>query len=269
MKKYVNPLPTGGVPIFSENVNDALQKEFWDALEAAVVTLAGGNAAIVSGCIVASLGGSNYSVSAGIVVIDGVLQRQAAVASTTLPAYLKSDVPVIVTAAFEDGGTKNLTTEQKSILTTSIPGSGQYVTLSLTGNLGGLGGFRLENVINPAIVAQLLLKVDKAQAAWINLTLAGSWTNTGANLPRYRITSQNKLELSGIVLPGGASIVANLPNLTIPSTFSINIPIINITTHAGVQMTLSGGSPTTIQIIGFVGANQYDLCCSVALDANN
>lgn len=136
MKQYVNPLPTGGVPIFSENVNDALQKEMMDAIQALASATADGQALIVSGCIFASLGGGNYSMSAGIVLLDGVLMRIDAVASTTLTKYIAAGTPTVVTAAFEDGGTKNLTTETKAVLLGSAPGSGQYITIT-TANFAG------------------------------------------------------------------------------------------------------------------------------------
>lgn len=130
MKQYVNPLPTGGVPIFSENVNDALQKEIMDAVQAVASAVADGQALIVTGCVFANIGGSNYSMSAGIVLLDGVLMRIDAVASTTLTKYIAAGTPTIVTAAFEDGGTKNLTTETKATLQGSAPGAGQYITIT-------------------------------------------------------------------------------------------------------------------------------------------
>lgn len=130
MKQYVNPLPTGGVPIFSENVNDALQKEIMDAVQAVASAVADGQALIVSGCVFANIGGSNYSMSAGIVLLDGVLMRIDAVASTTLTKYIAAGTPTVVTAVFEDGGTKNLTTETKATLLGAPPGSGQYITIT-------------------------------------------------------------------------------------------------------------------------------------------
>lgn len=169
MKQYVNPLPTGGVPIFSENVNDALQKEMMDAIQAVASAVADGQALIVTGCVFASLGAGNYSMSAGIVLLDGVLMRIDAVASTTLTKYIAAGTPTIVTAAFEDGGTKNLTTETKATLQGSAPGAGQYITVTSVNfaDPGSIGSYLLPTTagaVGTANIAALAVDSSKVTA---------------------------------------------------------------------------------------------------------
>lgn len=283
MKKLTTATDLGGAPIYKSDLRDLFNVDIWNVLDGIFSAQFGADVqgVILSGCVVTNNAG-NFDMTAGIVYLNGSFMRVPAVTNQAFTQYIKADTVVNDSRIFADGSTHNVMINTPAICAAGIPGSGQYITISsLTSADAQRWGKVFDSLVSTNIIrglsanqgsviaALIALKADKAQAVWTNLTLAGTWTNAGGTTARYRITSQNKLELAGNVIPGATAVVANLPNLTIPATQTIYVPATNITDGLFARMVLSGGSPTTIQIVGFIAAKQYELCCSVALDASN
>ena len=102
---------------------------------------------IISGCVVTFISGSNYSCSSGIVYLNGTFMFFPGWASTTLPQYIVAASPIVVTDTWANASTNNLTSDQQATYQGTIPGSGQYIGLTISGNIGyTIGGKRYENL---------------------------------------------------------------------------------------------------------------------------
>jgi hypothetical protein len=113
------------------------------------------------------------------------------------------------------------------------------------------------------------LKADKAKPAWTNLTPQNGWDDVGTDPLRYRITDQNELEIAGYINSGGVSsaVFANLPNGTVAASRDLDLPIVNVTDGSFARLAISGGSPTTLQIVGYIASKTYAAFIRIPLDA--
>lgn len=126
MKKFINPIPDGGAPLHNNRINSELQTEFWDVLEGLLNAYSDDTqGVIVNGCI--SSGGSPYTVTAGIVFIDGSFRRLPAQTGQTGTRYIVAGADVNTTKTFADGVAKNLIVEE--LAETAGAPSGQYITI--------------------------------------------------------------------------------------------------------------------------------------------
>jgi hypothetical protein len=185
MKKIVSPLSNGGAPWTDDLLAGILGQEGWSALEGTLQSISnpassGNVGVIVSGCVVSGTG--PYNCSAGIVYLNGQFMAFPGFTAQTLPQYIVPATLVTNTDTWGDGSTHNLWTQQDSTFQSGLPGSGQFITLSTIGNLGGLGGFRVENFINPAISAQLNT-LNGRDTTWQTSGSLSSITNQAAAAP--------------------------------------------------------------------------------------
>ena len=97
MKKLVNPLSTGGAPLYStETFSEILTKEVWDALEGLFKSLTPSkynptfvttDNVVISGGEITDLGGGNFDVAAGIAYFKsagGIIARFPAASSSRI-----------------------------------------------------------------------------------------------------------------------------------------------------------------------------------------
>lgn len=130
MRKFINPIPNGGAPLNGERLVDELGIEIWDALQGTLSRYdADTEGVIVKGCVLSANGG-NFDISAGIVYMNGEFMRVAAATNIAFPSYLQPSTPTNIQKTFKDGISKNLIVEKLAGLGGSIPGAGQYITIS-------------------------------------------------------------------------------------------------------------------------------------------
>lgn len=130
MKKYINPIPDGGAPLHNNRLNVELGIEIWDAIEGLLTKFSlDTQGVIISGCV--SSGGP-YTVSAGIVYIDGKFRRVPATSGLSGTKYITSGADVNTPKTFGDGLSKNLIVDQVGTVASAIPGAGQYITVDVS-----------------------------------------------------------------------------------------------------------------------------------------
>lgn len=162
MKKLVSPLANGGAPFTNDIMGSVFNQELWTAIESILQgvspTASSGNVGvIVSGCAVTlNGGGPNYNCTSGIVYLNGQFMAFPGFSNLALPQYIVPATLAYTTKVFQNGTTNNMISQQDATVTNTLPGSGQYIILSTTGNLGSVGGFRFENWVNAGVVKTLL-----------------------------------------------------------------------------------------------------------------
>lgn len=201
MKKIVSPLSNGGAPWTDDLLAGILGQEGWTAFEALLQNLypssASGNVGvIISGCVVSGAG--PYNCSAGIVYLNGQFMSFPGFTALTLPQYIVPATLVTNTDIWGDGSSHNLWTQQDAAVQSSLPGSGQYISLTTLGAQGTPGGQRYGM---------------GGMTAWTTLTLLNSWTNASTPVARWRFLGNGLIELSGgISVPAGVNpIFAAIP----------------------------------------------------------
>lgn len=136
MKKITQVADTGGGPITKADLRVVFNLEIWDVLEAMFEGYdTDTQGIIVSGC---ELSGSvgNYTISAGIVYLDGEFRRFAAQTGLSLPQYIKAATDTNDSRTFEDASSKVLFITESADLATSAPGT-QYVPFTSTTSADG------------------------------------------------------------------------------------------------------------------------------------
>lgn len=160
MKKITTSTTNGGAPISLDDFKDVFNDEIWDAMQAMMSIFdSDTQGIIVSGCTVGGSGPSSYTLSAGIVYIDGEFRRVAAASGLSLPQYIKAATDVNTTRTFEDASIQTLFITKSADLSGSAPGAGQYIAITNTtdpddrrlwrapifpSTVEALGGFRSE-----------------------------------------------------------------------------------------------------------------------------
>ena len=130
MKKYVNPVPSGGAPLHNNRLTTELNEEIWNAMEALLSKYdADTEGVIVSGCVLSDNAG-NFDMTAGIVYLNGEFMRIAAATNQTFPSYIIPSTVTYIQKTFADATPKNLIEVSGAELDGSTPVSGQYITIS-------------------------------------------------------------------------------------------------------------------------------------------
>jgi hypothetical protein len=114
----------GGRPIFNNDL-DTVQGEVLEALES---TFKGSGAFIVNGCTV-----SSTNINAGIVFIDGKIMRFEGATVAAFPVYLKTTEELQENEAYETGGIKPTIKNIKAVVSTTVPTSVEYITITSSG----------------------------------------------------------------------------------------------------------------------------------------
>ena len=115
MKRFVNPLPNGLMPVFKQDML-TLQEEASSAYNAHLLGL--GEPIILSGCEVTVNSSSNLTLTPGVVFLNGDCLRVSAYTGT-FPCWLSEGTPVAETKVFKDGSTQNVFTTRLTKITTS------------------------------------------------------------------------------------------------------------------------------------------------------
>lgn len=185
MKKITQLAETGGAPIYFDDFRDVFNLEIWNAMEALLSGYTSDTeGVIVSGCTVGGSGPSSYTISAGIVFLDGEFMRLAAQTGLSLPQYIKADTAVNTQRTFDDTNLKTLYITKGATVAGSAPGAGQYVSITSTTDP--------EN--------------RRLDSGWVNITLntsGGANYIAGARTPQYRIKN-GVVYLRGIISTGGS-----------------------------------------------------------------
>lgn len=147
MKKLIVPVSTGGLILSDDILETVFNQEIWTALESILQSVApssssGNVGVIVSGCQVT--GSGPYNCSSGIVYMNGQFMALSGFTGLTLPQYIVPATLTVISKTFANGVPTPTINQQDASVTASLPGSGQYITLSTTGYYGGLGGQRLD-----------------------------------------------------------------------------------------------------------------------------
>lgn len=133
MKKITQSATTGGAPIYLDDFKDVFNDEIWDILQAKFAAFdTDAEGIIVQGCNIGGSGPSSYTISGGIVYLDGEFRRLSAATGLSLPQYIIAATDVNTTRTFEDTVVKTLFVTKSAELDTSAPGSGQYIAITST-----------------------------------------------------------------------------------------------------------------------------------------
>lgn len=162
MKKLYDPLPVGGAPLFTETLNDVIQAELWDALEAMLSSVnilnafplviqddpaAGGlfpksTGFIISGGDVTDNGGS-WDMDAGVAILPVSKKIVRFPALTTINnvhhVVISEDTSVVTQKEFFDGATKNYYEEISgvSVADAATGGLTEWVSVQKSESAGG------------------------------------------------------------------------------------------------------------------------------------
>ena len=118
---------SGGQPFF--NSDFALQQsEIYKAIENQYADVSGG--VVLSGCVV-----TGNSISAGLVYLDGKIRELASGTGLSFPCYIKASPQIDYDSRVhtEDNQNKTTKSEFKAEITTTIPVSGDYITVTASG----------------------------------------------------------------------------------------------------------------------------------------
>ncbi len=169
MKKFINPLPAGKMPVFK---NDLLQIQ--DETFEAILQVLNGVATtpyVVSGMVATDLGGGNVSITPGYAFIDGDIIKFTGY-SGPFPAYVKQGTALTTNKIYFDGSTQTVTSEKTLTTVTTDPGGNRILFNYDTQE-------RLKNKITEQYIPLLaLLPLVDAWSTY-NITNADLSANTG------------------------------------------------------------------------------------------
>ncbi len=141
MKKLVNPLSTGGAPIYgTETFSEILTQEVWDSMEAMFESLTPSayhasvttDNMVLSGGEITDVGGGLFNVAAGIAYFKsagGIIARFPALASvnpTVSTIYINLEAPVTEQKTFFDATPKDYAITHSAVV--AITATTDYVT---------------------------------------------------------------------------------------------------------------------------------------------
>lgn len=194
MRKFKNPLPAGGAPLYNTELNGVLQKEFWDVIEQTLTAILYGSSSnvIVSGGILTDNADGTLDITEGLVYInngvDSVNQfmRFEAGSSITFPCYLTTNTEVVEQIEFADAVDKDYISEYTAQVVTSVPAT-PYITLDFPTDTQ----IYLKNILSKQEILNLLIDdlnaqrrarpemvatVDSAGNMTVTMALEGTWT---------------------------------------------------------------------------------------------
>jgi microcystin-dependent protein len=157
----------GGRPVLTDDLL-LLQTELDQSAKA---FLQNRNAMILSGCTVSGTGPSSYNISSGIILCDNQFLKFDGVTGIAFPYYLKQDTVTLSNyKAYEVGGSKATRQILKAIGTSTLPVSGEYITMSTA------GGRKMSNAFDTEFVL-----TAGTQTVAGNKTHSGNNTYSGAS----------------------------------------------------------------------------------------
>lgn len=227
MKKITQVAETGGARIDFNDFRDVFNDEIWDAIEAIFSPYnTDTEGVIISGCVVGGSGPSSYTLSAGIVYLGGEFMRVSAASGLSLPQYIKAATAVNTTRTFEDTTIKTLYITHSADLSGSIPGAGQYVSITTTTDPDD----------------RRLISEIKGQWTPISNFSTG-WTGTCF----YRIEKSGRVSFRGFIHATAPSATSTItPDATVPNAITSSKHVIYATSPineytAILQINTNGG----------------------------
>lgn len=136
MKRITPSTTNGGAPINLDDFKGVFNLEIWDGILGLLYGFNGDTeGVVVSGCVVS--GSGPYNLSAGIVYLNGEMMRLPATNGITLSGTtcIKPDTQVNESRTFEDSSSQILFATQSAIVSSSLPGAGQYIAFTTTTDL--------------------------------------------------------------------------------------------------------------------------------------
>lgn len=131
MKKITQAVTPGGAPIYLDDFKGVFNDEIWDAMETFLYPYTSDTeGVIVSGNVIGGSGPSSYTISGGIVFLNGEFMRLPVFGGLSLPFYIIPATPVNTTRTFEDTVIRTLFITKDADVDTVPPGAGQYITVS-------------------------------------------------------------------------------------------------------------------------------------------
>lgn len=202
MKKITQVAETGGAPIYFDDFRDVFNLEIWNAMEALLSGYTSDTeGVIVSGCTVGGSGPSSYTISAGIVFLDGEFMRLAAQTGLSLPQYIKADTAVNTQRTFDDTNLKTLYITKSATVAGSAPGAGQYIAITSTTDPDGR---RLKRAV---------MSVDSNITLYTKVLNLGDWNmdSTDTLTVTHSVTDYKKIRSMSVIIRDDAdSAYANL-----------------------------------------------------------
>lgn len=196
MKKIVTTTTNGGGPLSLTDHKTVFNDEVWDGIEALLSGYTSDTeGVIVSGCVVGGSGPSSYTISAGIVFLNGEFMRLPAQTGKSLPQYIQPDTPINTQRTFASAVLTTLFVEKSATVAGSTPGAGQYIAITTTTD----GEDR-----------RLALEV---KGKWTTIALSAGWSGT----IQYRTEKCGRVVLRG-------SIHATAPTATSTVTAAAAVP---------------------------------------------
>lgn len=218
MRKFFSPLPDGGAPIYNQELNGVLQKEFWDIIENVMGSILYGSSpnVIVSGGEITNNGDGTLNITSGIAYVNnGVdtvnnFMRFDAYTNVTYPAYLTTKTVNVEQIQFADAVDRDYISEYDAQVVGSMPAT-EYITLDFPLD----NQIYLQNILAKQSILSLIVddlnaqrrsrpilvaNVDTAGAIDVSFALEGTWTSTKLTTGIYEIRQDGSLPLETKVL---------------------------------------------------------------------
>jgi hypothetical protein len=129
MKKFTSS-DLGGAPITKSDLRVIFNEEIWVAIESLLAQFNNDTQGIVvSGCVTTANVG-NFDITEGVVFLNGQFMLLAAATNQAFTKHIVPASPVNDTRAFADATSHIVAIDQGAELSGSVPGAGQYITIS-------------------------------------------------------------------------------------------------------------------------------------------
>lgn len=207
MKKFISS-DLGGAPVFKNDLRDIFQTELWDIIEALLYPYTlGSEGIILSGCNVT--GSGPYTISPGLVYLDGEYFRYAGETGLTLPRYIQQNPSqVLDNRTFADSTVHTVALTKEAGSAPTPAGGIQNINFTTPSDADER---RLINILIPAnnLVTNRILQalsaaqgvalasadvglqnqIDVINTAWVTSTLSTSDIKNGSAVSPTSLTS--------------------------------------------------------------------------------
>ena len=219
MKKFFSPIPDGGFPIYSQEINSVMQEQIWTPIEAQMTALCFPLAGmIVSGGVITD-GGATFDIAAGVCFLDGEYLEFDAQTGLTSPAYIKVSTPITTNTAYADTVSRGYTVLNKAEVVDADPGGQKIIVnkddttflyfrnyIAKLQDINDITDDRdAERRSRPILVA----KVDDTGVMTVLYKQSGTWTASSIGTGIYQIKRDG-------------SVVSNLPVILTVETNGID-----------------------------------------------
>jgi hypothetical protein len=202
MKRLKPTIPNGGSPLGQYPVlREIFDEENKDAIEAILTSITDGQTqgVILSGCVAAGAT-PNGTLTAGFVYLDGKVLRLPAQTGLTWPVYIAEAAATEEGGVFADSVTRQYIDVEEAEVVTSIPGAGQYVTITDQSTQG-------RTLLNA------LQEIENTNEAWTSTGFSyGTGASAGiAGAPEFYKDRNGVVHLRGGIVKGSTTTLGTLP----------------------------------------------------------